>query len=442
MDLENNKIENIIIEVFINNAKSILIATFYRPPESSKYLPNDFNELFEESLSLYCAESKEVILLGDLNVNYLNDKDNKKIKSIIHSHGFYQIIKKPTRITAESKTLIDIIATNNPASISASDVIATSLSDHDMVGCVRKLHNLKFSPKTIKCRDYKKYNPVEMNKDFERVNWNLVLNSTNVNMAVNYFNNIVRQIFDKHAPHIIKRVKGHPCPWLNNDIKSEMNTRDQMLRKARKYNKEDDWVAYKRLRNRCTNMLKQAKSNYHKNLINENSFNPKGFWNAVKNIFPTKSKGISGANIPSMDKKDKKKNSTEHFREYFSSVVQKLKTKTFYLKNCIWKPPKPITKRTNDIFKFKYVSHVFVKKYIKSLKRKKATGIDELPPGMLKDCVENISLPLHHIINLSITTHTVPTIWKQAKVIPVYQDLPTNLKTIVQYQFYPYFQRY
>ena len=69
-----------------------------------------------------------------------------------------------------------------------------------------------------------------------------------------------------------------------------------------------------------------------------------------------------------------------------------------------------------------YVSKVFIEKEIKSLQRKKAAGIDNLSPGLLKDCTKYISRPLCYIINLSIKTSTVPLIWKNAKVISVFKS--------------------
>ena len=34
-----------------------------------------------------------------------------------------------------------------------------SISDHDMIGCVYKMDNIKFNGCTIPCRDYSNYNP-------------------------------------------------------------------------------------------------------------------------------------------------------------------------------------------------------------------------------------------------------------------------------------------
>ena len=49
------------------------------------------------------------------------------------------------------------------------------------------------------------------------------------------------EIFEKHAPPIEKRVKGRPCPWMNNELKTTLNRRDVLLRRARKTNEDADW---------------------------------------------------------------------------------------------------------------------------------------------------------------------------------------------------------
>ena len=51
-----------------------------------------------------------------------------------------------------------------------------------------------------------------MNEEFKQVNWSPVLTAPDVNIAVDIFNTIVKDIFDKHAPIIEKRIKGRPCP--------------------------------------------------------------------------------------------------------------------------------------------------------------------------------------------------------------------------------------
>ena len=76
-----------------------------------------------------------------------------------------------------------------------------------------------------------------------------------------------------------------------------------------------------------------------------------------------------------------------------------LKTKAFLIKDCIWELPRKISKKTVDTFKFQYVSILFIKKHLKTLKRSKAAGLDDLLPGMLKGISDH--RPLCRIINLS-----------------------------------------
>ena len=82
--------------------------------------------------------------------------------------------------------------------------------------------------------------------------------------------------------------------------------------------------------------------------------------------------------------------------------------------------------RTNTVFIFKYVSKVFVRNFLKSLERKKATGLDELPPGMLKNCHQHLIDPLRHIINFSLQSGIVPSAWKKAKVVPLFKSVDKN----------------
>ena len=75
-----------------------------------------------------------------------------------------------------------------------------------------------------------------------------------------------------------------------------------------------------------------------------------------------------------------------------------------------------------DRFVVKEVSEAAVHKELTNLKRKKATDIDNLPPGMLKDTAPILAKPLTFLINLSLKTGIVPTDWKVANVIPLHKS--------------------
>ena len=81
-----------------------------------------------------------------------------------------------------TESLIDIIASNCPINIKSTKVIPTSISDHDMVGCIRKLNTLKFKPRVIRCRHYK-HNPDKIIDELRSLDWSKVYQNTRVNDA-------------------------------------------------------------------------------------------------------------------------------------------------------------------------------------------------------------------------------------------------------------------
>ena len=81
-----------------------------------------------------------------------------------------------------------------------------------------------------------------------------------------------------------------------------------------------------------------------------------------------------------------------------------------------------LPRRINEHFTFDYISRVFVLKELKALKWQKAPSSDELPPRLLKDCANIIAGPLAYIINLSIKTSTVPSVWKITKIASVFKS--------------------
>ena len=70
----------------------------------------------------------------------------------------------------------------------------------------------RFLPKTIKCRDYKTYNSESMNRDFSNVDWQLVLNETDVNTLLNLFNKILTKISIDMQKLQKKKLKGVNVP--------------------------------------------------------------------------------------------------------------------------------------------------------------------------------------------------------------------------------------
>ena len=110
---KSKEIESSFIEIIEPKKKNTIVGCIYKHPNVSVgEFTNDFLEPLLEKLSF---EKKEVILMGDFNINLLNcniDKNTSDYVDILYSHAFFPRINSPTQITPISKTLIDNIFYN------------------------------------------------------------------------------------------------------------------------------------------------------------------------------------------------------------------------------------------------------------------------------------------------------------------------------------------
>ena len=72
------------------------------------------------------------------------------------------------------------------------------------------------------------------------------------------------------------------------------------------------------------------------------------------------------------------------------------------------------------------VTPELVAKKIKAMKDNKSPGVDGIPPKLLMETVEQISIPLARVFNLSLKEGVVPFEWKEANIIPLFKKGSRN----------------
>ena len=68
-DLEIDGVEGLWLELLLPKSRGILIGTFYRSPNSSRFNDKEFTSKFETDTDT--ADGKKIILLGDFNYDFL-----------------------------------------------------------------------------------------------------------------------------------------------------------------------------------------------------------------------------------------------------------------------------------------------------------------------------------------------------------------------------------
>ena len=85
------------------------------------------------------------------------------------------------------------------------------------------------------------------------------------------------------------------------------------------------------------------------------------------------------------------------------------------------KEPEYYLNPTNKTFSLNSCSTSEVQKLLENLEVKKATGLDNLPPKLLKLAARILAPSLTFIFNQSLSSGTVPLEWKLARVTPIFK---------------------
>ena len=131
-DMSIADLENLCIQIQKPNSKPFLVATWYRPPNSSV----DKFDYFETFIDMLDAENAECYLLGDLNCDLGSpalESSSRSLTGITELYDLHQLMSEPTRITETSSTMIDLIFTNTPDKIVCTGVSRVGISDHSLI---------------------------------------------------------------------------------------------------------------------------------------------------------------------------------------------------------------------------------------------------------------------------------------------------------------------
>ncbi len=118
------------------------------------------------------------------------------------------------------------------------------------------------------------------------------------------------------------------------------------------------------------------------------------------------------------------------FNEFLTNIAQKLVAKLNFRKFDSSKLFSFYQSKgvMQNKFKFSVVTEQETLKLLNSLNVAKATGCDNISARFLKDAASEIVCPLTHIMNLSLRMESVPSDFKQARVVPLFKKGNRNFE--------------
>ena len=412
--------ETLAVKLHLSPEHKIGLVVTYKPPldNSTEYI-NSLKSCLES------MDMNEYIIMGDMNMNWLDKTVSRPIKEMALHQGLEQLIVEPTRVCATCSTILDLIFTNKADKYQAHGVLKLAISDHYLTYAIRKISKVKTGHKTVFCERIPKAKTQNYQNELKNINWTSELVSHNPDQIVSLIHSKLDTIKNKYTKKIMIRQKQHTLPWLNTEILNLLRQKEASMKKYHISKSENDKLIFRDLRNRCTAALRTAKINYYKELLSDAASNPKAIWTVLNSI--TGKQKISdhqqlNINVDGILLTDPQKVACA-FNDFFINSVHNLTVN--------FNPPLPLEcPNSNDGFSFTFrlVTQQHMYDVINSLNKTNSLDIYGLNAKFVLDHLDTFLPVLYHLINLCFETSLFPTQWKLAKIIPILKtDDPTSL---------------
>ena len=452
-NLEFKSFDSIASELTISKNKWFLLS-FYRTEknEPRKVNINNFFKELSDILNNAFKKYDNVLLIGDINID-CHDKKGigyNELTEFMDIFGLQNLIKHKTCFFKGHESSIDVMLTNKPRTFLKSKTFELGSSDcHKLIATCLRSHVPRQKRKHITYRSMKNFNN-EAFKNELRSNIYQHFVVTDTNNSYDLLLDIVSNTLNKHAPLKRKLLRGNQGRFMDKKLSKAIMKRSNLKSKYNKNPTKSNRDIFKKKRNECVLLkIKAIKNDFHKASTNLKC-NTKSFYKVLKPYLSNKG-GLEKSDITLVE--DDKLVTGENeivgiFLDYYTNIVKyssgsppsniadKLRPtakiieiiksiEEFYQNHPSIKRIK--TLNIEDSFSFKNVTKNDVLKIIKKLDSKKAIGVDNISPKIIKDAAEILAKPLRDIINLSINECIFPTKAKIAAVLPFFKkDDRTN----------------
>ena len=421
----DDHIESIYLEIDRNSVKSdhnIIIGCVYRPPKASIV---DFNESLKSVIDCLSAEKKHIYLAGDFNINLLNTNSHKPSSDfieILFSNSLFPSINKPTRVTQSSATIIDNIFVNNLLNKSVtSGILADPISDHLPVFCITPIQTNKSKQTFITKRIFSDRNKTKFTDLLNSVNWDPCYAQTDCQAAFTTFYNTYKTCFDQcFPPTKIKLGYRNKKPWLTEELKEMIKTKNKLYCKYIKSKTPHDQLIYSKFKSRLRSILRRAERSHYDDLFSRHKTNLRKSWDIIKDVINKKQHNNNTHYTLEIDGNETSDPLlvSESFNNYFVNVGPSL--------------AKAIPQSDTDPTSFIQHPNLYtmfanptneteIRNIIRELKNC-APGPDGIPSVILKESSDFFIQILTHIINLSLSQGVFPNELKIAEIKPLFKN--------------------
>lgn len=399
----------------LNLNNELLLIAIYRSPSFHNIEP------FINSLDNILLNTTYPIniLTGDMNIDIKTnnvDRNSESYLNTMSAHGFYSAYFHPTRL----RNCLDHIFIKSKREATAV-VCQSGTTDHD--AAMISVRTSANPPSNSKLQT--KLNYTQISELIKNTDWSFLYNQHDSNIAAEYFvNTLKRIILDCQIKLKITHKKNNLKPWITSSLMKCIRKRDYLHKLYRRNpNDINKKVVYLNYRNICNYTLRNLKNKYEKELLERHKNNPKQTWTALKSICNLGNS--KNNNLELLDIKDTPQHSLNTINKYFSTIGNSLAHDILIETN---KTEAELENEYSSTYSTPFSFYMTptnpdeILKLISSLKTDGAPGTDLITAKIIKNSKEYLAKPISFIINQSISSGTVPNVFKHALVYPLFKS--------------------
>lgn len=396
-NVQINETEFLLISV--ECCGKLLIGGVYRRPKGNT-LSKFFTRLQEIS-HLF----DHTVLAGDLNSDLLSDNYySKHLRNLVIENNMYLTPTGATHHCAESETWIDVMLVDSSDKVlSFEKSVAPYINGHDYIILDLYLARPDKPVYVTTSRDFRCFSPSAFLDDLLPQIQELD-SVQSVNDRLDRFRLAACNLFDVHAPLSTRTFKRKPLPWFTSELRRMCKDRDKLHKRAKESGSPSLKESYRIMRRDVKKAIRKARDDFLINGCKEQS----SAWKFLRKFDLIRSKSSSPLNFFTKD---------ELMTYYSTTTCTHPPCSLITLNNVL--SNRQITNTVQTKFQFRLLDRVEVQQMMLACRSKaRSVSCDGLSLAYFQDMFRQIAPFFTELFNLSITSCTYPTLWKQSVIVP------------------------
>ena len=388
----------------------ILVCVWYRRP--------DYNELdsirrFDQELGTFMGQCVATICVGDFNVHneewlrysHSTTPEGRELEDVCSTNGLRQHVREPTR----GDYLLDLVLSNFASGLTAKVVAGIHDNDHRATIARIKVHIAASSPVRRTVFDFKHADWEHLRAELRDVDWQGFFSSLDADNAALRLTDTILDSARRWIPEKVIFDKLYAHPWLNDDCVEALRRKHAAI----------GTTDFTTRRDECSTIFREAYRMFVRKTRDElKSLSPssRGWWKLAGSLLARR--GGAEAIPPLLRTDDSWAMTAKEKADEFATVFRDKAV----LGDEEVNEYTPLSEHNGASQRgFLRLRVRTVKRLLKRLDASSGTGPDLLPARLLKECFEELALPVTLLARQLVAERRWPLCWRHHWVHPIFK---------------------